>query len=209
MATLILHSGGLDSSVCVLQAKEQGREILSLGIDYGQRHSIEMKYAARLCKKLSIPRRVVSVRWTKPSRTIPTHRTLEEMRGGVSPAFLPGRNALFLTIAAAESASVNAGEIWIGVNSIDYSGYPDCQPAFIEAFNSMLRKAIPNAPVVIAPLQFMPKSEIAKEARRLGIGEHDTWSCYRPVRAGAHYSVCGICDACILHKVAWQYTKPE
>jgi 7-cyano-7-deazaguanine synthase len=202
--TLILHSGGLDSTVCLLLAKEQGREVLSLGIDYGQRHSIEMTYAAKLCKRLKVPRRVVRVRWRKPHRTIPTHRTVEEMRANVSPAFLPGRNALFLTLAAAEGASANADEIWIGVNSIDYSGYPDCQPAFVEAFNSMLKKGIPGGPTVFAPLQSMSKSEIASEAIRLGIKKNDTWSCYRPVRLLFRLKACGICDACVLHNAAWQ-----
>jgi 7-cyano-7-deazaguanine synthase len=201
--TLVLHSGGLDSTVCLLLAKEKGYNVVSLGIDYGQRHKIELSYARKQCRKFKVPRRVIKVEWTKPDRTIPENRTLEDMRASVSPAFLPGRNAIFLTIGAAEAAGIRAEELWVGVNCVDYSGYPDCRPDFIKAFKSMLALAIPNGPRVVTPLLTMPKPEIAREAARLGLRYGDTWSCYRPVSAPAGPQPCEKCDACILHKAAW------
>lgn len=200
---LVLHSGGLDSSVCLLLARQQGREVISLGIEFGQRHRIEMQYAAQLCKKLGIPRRKIRVRWDRPAPVIPRDRTVEDIRQSVSPAFLPGRNAVFLALAAAESAVVGAKEIWIGVNSIDYSGYPDCRAEFIEAFQAMLDEAIPNGPEVIAPLQNLSKPQIARLAIQLGLSREETWSCYTPERVGRRLRPCGRCDACVLSAYAW------
>jgi 7-cyano-7-deazaguanine synthase len=201
---LVLHSGGLDSTVCLLLARERRANVVSLGIDYGQKHRVELKYAARQCRRFKVKRRVVRVSWTKPDRTIPTGRTIEEMRQSISPAFLPGRNAVFLSLASAEAAGLQANQIWIGVNCIDYSGYPDCTPEFVESFRQMLNRAIPDGPGIVAPLLLMKKSHIAREALRLGLGRHDTWSCYRPVQRMFSVKPCGQCDACILHEAAWR-----
>jgi 7-cyano-7-deazaguanine synthase len=206
---LVLHSGGLDSTVCLLLARESGKDIISLGIDYGQRHRVELKYASNQCKRFEVKRRVVRVSWTKPHRTIPTGRTVDEMRQSVSPAFLPGRNAVFLALAGAEAAGLKAEEIWIGVNCIDYSGYPDCTSEFVESFSKMLSRAIPDGPTVVAPLLLMSKSAIAKEAFRLGLRANETWSCYRPVRRLLKVQPCGECDACILHDGAWQSIEAD
>lgn len=177
--------------------------MISLGIDYGQKHKIELSYARKQCRKFGIPRSTVKIHWTKPQRIIPRNRSLEEMRATISPAFLPGRNAIFLTIGAAEAAGVGATELWIGVNCIDYSGYPDCRPEFIKAFKYMLEQAIPNGPELVTPLLLMSKVEIAKEAARLGLKYGETWSCYRPIRTSTGIQPCEQCDACILHKTAW------
>lgn len=201
--SLVLHSGGLDSTVCLLLAREKGHSVVSLGIDYGQRHKIELTYARKQCRRFKIPRSVIKVRWTKPERIIPKNRSVEEMRATVSPAFLPGRNAIFLTLGAAEAAGIGASELWIGVNCVDFSGYPDCRAEFIEAFKSMLVCAIPDGPKVVAPLLSMSKLEIAKEAARLGLKYGDTWSCYRPINDHSGNQPCGECDACVLHKAAW------
>jgi 7-cyano-7-deazaguanine synthase len=166
-----------------------------------------MQYAARLCKKFGIPRRIVRVRWDKPTLVIPKERSVEEIRQSVSSGFLPGRNAVFLTLAAAEAAGVSAKEIWIGVNSIDYSGYPDCRAEFIDAFQIMLNEAIPNAPKVIAPLQDLSKPQIAKLALQLGLSREQVWSCYTPERVGRRLRPCGKCDACVLNDYAWTGAK--
>jgi 7-cyano-7-deazaguanine synthase len=134
---------------------------------------------------------------------VPINRSIDEMRAEISPAFLPGRNALFLSLACAEAAAQGVGEVWIGVNAVDFSGYPDCRPAFIESFQTMISQAIPEGPKVVAPLLNLPKSEIAREAMRLGIFPGDTWSCYRPVVTKIGLQPCGRCDACILHDHAW------
>lgn len=201
---IILHSGGLDSTVCLLLALEKGREVLSLGIDYGQYSRAELECAIKLCKRFNVSRKVLNVSWDKPNRTIPQNRNINEIGKDISPAFLPGRNALFLVLGCTEAAGIGASEVWTGINWIDSSGYPDCQPAFLEQFRMMIDLAIPNGAKIIAPLMEMTKPEIAREAYRLGIRKGDTWSCYRPLTTNNGFEPCGKCDACILHKYAWE-----
>ncbi len=204
MKALVLHSGGLDSTLCLLMAKEAGHQVISLGIDYGQRHRIELEYALAQCRKHGFERRILRVEWDKPVRDIPTGRSLEEIRAGVSPSFLPARNAVFLALACAEAAGIGADEVWIGVNAVDFSGYPDCRPEFVEAFRAMIDAAIPGGPKVAAPLIEMSKPAIAAEARRLGLMLGDTWSCYQPRFTSQGIVPCSQCDACVLHDHAWQ-----
>lgn len=204
MKAIVLHSGGMDSTVSMLLARERGRDVVSLGIDYGQRAQIELQYAEEICKRFTVPRKVIAVRWDKPERQVPTDRSPEEMPLEVSSAFVPGRNAVFLCLGCAEAVGIGAGEVWIGINCIDYSGYPDCTEAFVGAFREMVRLTIPDGPEVVTPLLKMSKPEIAREARRLGIEERDTWSCYTPVADGEVVEPCGRCDACVLHRWAWQ-----
>jgi len=207
MKALVLHSGGLDSTLCLLMAKEAGRTVVSLGIDYGQRHRIELEYALAQCRKHSIERRILRVEWDKPVRDIPVGRSSDQIRTGVSPAFLPGRNAVFLALACAEATGIGAEEVWIGVNAVDFSGYPDCRPEFVDAFKVMIKAAIPGGPEVVAPLLKMSKADIATEARRMGIAPGDTWSCYQPRFTPGGISPCGQCDACVLHDHAWQHAS--
>ena len=177
---------------------------MSLGVDYGQKSRAEIEYAARLCQRFDIERKLVYVEWDKPDRDIPLDRSPDEIRRQVSSAFLPGRNAVFLTLGCAEAAGIGASEVWIGVNAVDYSGYPDCRPEFIEQFQRMISLAIPDTPRIVAPLISLSKPEIAQEASRLGLAPGDTWSCYRPVETKEGFRPCGRCDACILHDYAWQ-----
>jgi 7-cyano-7-deazaguanine synthase len=204
---VILHSGGLDSTVCLLEAKRRGRQILSLGIDYGQRHRIELEYARHQCERFNVQRKVLRVEWDKPEREMPVNRSIAEMRRSVSTAFLPGRNAVFLTVASAEAAALGASEVWIGVNAVDFSGYPDCRPAFINAFSRMLQFAIPNGPKIVAPLLKMSKPAIARKASRLGVKRGDVWCCYKPELAPNGIIACGQCDACVLHEHAWKLAE--
>jgi 7-cyano-7-deazaguanine synthase len=193
----------MDSTVCLLLAREKGREVTSVGIDYGQQAREELIYAERLCTMLEVPRKVLTVRWDKPLRRIPVDRSPQEMSQDISTAFLPGRNALFLVLGCAEAAGIGASEVWIGINSVDYSGYPDCREEFVDVFRRMIDLAIPGAPKIITPLLSMAKPEIAREAKRFGLQELDTWSCYRPVRRGSESEPCGRCDGCVLHAYAW------
>jgi 7-cyano-7-deazaguanine synthase len=204
---IVLHSGGLDSTTCLLLALEQSADVLSLGIDYGQANRTELEYALQQCHRFKVPRKILRVEWDKPKREIPLGRTVEIIKQGVSSAFLPGRNALFLILACAEGSGIGAEEVWIGINSIDYSGYPDCRPDFLDAFRNMLKIAIPNGPRIVAPLMSLSKPEIAKEAYRLGLSPGETWSCYRPVQTSSGVKACGCCDACILHKYAWDHAR--
>lgn len=201
---VVLHSGGLDSTVCLMLAVSRGHEVISLGINYNQHHHVELDYAAKQCASLGVERKVISVTWDKPSRVIPTNRSVAEIKAGVSVAFLPGRNGIFLMLAAAEAAGIGAKEVWTGINSVDFSGYPDCRAEFVDSFQRMLGFAIPKGPRLVAPLQNKSKPQIARMAKRLGIGRTDTWSCYRPKISEHGLSPCGACDACKLHEFAWQ-----
>lgn len=207
MKAVVLHSGGLDSTLCLLMAKEAGREVVSLGIDYGQRHRIELEYALMQCRKYNVQRRVLKIEWDKPDRNIPTGRSLDEIRSGISPAFLPARNVVFLALACAEAAGIDAKEVWIGVNALDFSGYPDCRPEFIDSFKTMINIAIPGGALIVTPLIEMSKPTIAGEAKRHDLAPGDTWSCYQPKFSEQGISPCGQCDACILHNHAWTETK--
>lgn len=210
MKAIVLHSGGLDSTTCLLLGLERGIDVISLGIDYNQNNKIELDFAANQCVRYGITRKVIQVRWDKPQLEIPINRSVSEIGKDVSKAFLPGRNAIFLVLACAEAAGLSAEEVWIGVNSLDFSGYPDCRPEFIEAFRSMIDHAIPAGPKIIAPLQYMTKPEIAAEAYRLGLRPGQTWSCYSPQPTPQGPEPCGVCDACVLHAHAWQsINKPQ
>lgn len=204
MKAVVLHSGGLDSTLCLLMAKESDRDVVSLSVDYGQRHRIELEYAHAQCRRYGIERRVLRIEWHKPLRDTPTGRSLDEIRSGISPAFLPARNAVFLTLACAEATGIEAGEVWIGVNAVDFSGYPDCRPEFIDSFNTMIKAAVPGGPQVVAPLIEMSKPTIAAQAKRRGLAPGDTWSCYQPRLTSQGIWPCGQCDACVLHDHAWQ-----
>jgi len=200
---IVLHSGGLDSTVCLLKALEEGFEPVSLGIDYNQKHLIETQFALAQSKSLGIERKLIKVSWDKPIRNIPTGRSLEEIKGSVSEAFLEGRNIVFLALACAEASGIMASEIWLGINAIDYSGYPDCRPEFIESFITMLSHGYPSAPKIVSPLIDKTKPEIAQEGYRLGLRKFDTWSCYAPKISLSGISACNECDACVLHNHAW------
>lgn len=200
---VVLHSGGLDSTVCLRMAMNQGHDVISLGIDYNQTHLVELDYAKRQCEDLGVERRVIRVTWDKPVRVIPKNRSISEIRRNVSSAFLPGRNGVFLMLASAEAAGLGANEVWTGINSIDFSGYPDCRPEFVKSFNQMLAFAIPKGPKLKAPLQRKTKPQIGRLAERLGLAWESTWSCYRPRIAKTGIAPCGECDACKLHDYAW------
>jgi 7-cyano-7-deazaguanine synthase len=200
---LILHSGGLDSTVCLLLAERHGREPISFGLNYGQRHEVELSYAARQCTRFGIERRVIDVKWDRPPIAIPRNRSVADMKAGIAPTFVPGRNAVFLALACAETAAVGADEVWLGVNAVDYSGYPDCRESFLQAFRQMWAEAVPNPPRIVAPLVTLTKPEIAALARDLGLGPGETWSCYAPETGGPAPVPCGHCDACLLHNLAW------
>ena len=203
MKCIVLHSGGLDSTVCLRLAQSKGRTPLSLGIAYGQRHDVELSYANAQCARFGIERRVIDVGWTKPEIDIPKDRSVAEMKAGIAPTFVPGRNAVFLALACAEAAGVGAEEVWLGVNAVDYSGYPDCRESFLQSFRAMWAEAVPNPPRVVAPLVTLTKPEIAKLAGDLGLKKGETWSCYAPDLSGAAPAPCGHCDACLLHNHAW------
>ena len=201
---VVLLSGGLDSMVCASAAREAGYEIAALTIDYGQRHAIEIDRARALVERLGVARHLVlALDLTAFGGSALTADIAVPKTGpgdGIPVTYVPARNALFLTLALGWAEALGARAISIGVNALDYSGYPDCRPTFIRAWEAMAATATKlgvegRSPVVLTPLQHMTKAQIVAEARRLGLDPDWSWSCYDPTTAG---EPCGLCDSCRL-----------
>ena len=204
---VILLSGGLDSMVVGGLAREAGLRITALTIDYNQRHRVELAAAARVAAALEVERHVVLpldlTRFGGSALTadidVPKEGVGLGMAGGIPVTYVPARNTIFLSLALGLAEATGAASIWIGVNALDYSGYPDCRPEFVRAFqdlaNLATRVGIEGERFRIeTPLLHMTKADIAAEAHRLGLDAGMSWSCYDPV-GDAH---CGRCDACRL-----------
>ncbi len=206
---ICLLSGGLDSSTALAIAKQQGFACYCLAFDYGQRHVIELDSARKIAKALGaeefrvakIDLRVFGGSALTSEIDVPKDRAEQEMGAGIPVTYVPARNTIFLAFALAYAEVSTAADIFIGVNSIDYSGYPDCRPEFIAAFESMANLAT-KAGVegtskfqIHTPLSKMNKADIVRAAASLGVDLSLTHSCYDPKHDGAP---CGACDACIL-----------
>jgi 7-cyano-7-deazaguanine synthase len=207
---VVLLSGGLDSSTCLAVARARGLEVHALSVDYGQRHRGELDRARRLARALGAAHhRTVKVglsafggsALTDGAIAVPKGRSAGEMAGGIPVTYVPARNTVLLSLALAHAETVGAEEIFVGVNAIDYSGYPDCRPAFLHAFERLARVAtkagVEGRPLrVRAPLLRLSKAGIVRLGTRLGVPYRLTLSCYDPVRGRA----CGACDACALRR---------
>lgn len=208
---VVLSSGGIDSTTAMAIARSQGYEIYSLSFRYGQRHSVELEAARRVADALGARQHlVIDIDLGKIGGSalttdieVPKARTEAEMTHGIPVTYVPARNTIFLSYALAWAEVLCASEIFIGVNSIDYSGYPDCRPEFIEAFEHMANlatKAAVEGEVRVriqAPLIRMTKAAIIKKGTELGVDYSMTHSCYDPAPDG---KACGHCDSCILRK---------
>ena len=206
---VVLLSGGLDSSTCLAIARAQGYDCHALSFDYGQRQRPELdaarKIAARLGAQshrvLTLDLRAFGGSALTADMAVPKHRSLADMGQGIPITYVPARNTIFLSNALALAEVLGATDIFIGVNALDYSGYPDCRPAFIEAFETMANLATRagvegHEPLRIhAPLQHDTKAQIVQKARALGVPLEETFSCYDPTATG---QACGACDACLL-----------
>lgn len=205
---VVLLSGGLDSTTVAAIAQHQGFTLHALSFRYGQRHATEIAAAKRVAKKLgirdhkiaTIDLRLFGGSALTADIPVPKHRTGKQIGHGVPITYVPARNTIFLSVALGWAEATGARDIYIGINALDYSGYPDCRAEFIEAFAAMAALAtkagVEGAPVRInTPLQFMTKADIAKEAARLGLDAGLSWSCYDPTPDGKH---CGQCDSCRL-----------
>lgn len=201
---VVLLSGGLDSMVCFGLAREAGFEVLALTIDYNQRHLIELAAARRIATVLGAARHIVlplDLRAFGGSAltddiAVP-HDGVEE---GIPVTYVPARNTIFLSVALGWAEAAGARDIFVGVNALDYSGYPDCRPEFIAGFERLAELAtkagVEGEPFRIhAPLQHLGKADIAREAARLGLDAGMAWSCYDPTSTGRP---CGTCDSCRL-----------
>ena len=204
---VLLLSGGLDSSTCLLIAREQGFEVHALSFDYGQRHRIELDAACAIAKrygarehrtvKVDLPGAASSA-LTEPALAVPKNSLGQDK---IPITYVPARNTLFLAHAIAWAESLDAADVFLGANALDYSGYPDCRPEFLEAFERMAnlgtRAGVEGrlAFRIRAPLLRMTKAEIVKEGARLGLDFGLTSSCYDP---GPDGRPCGACDSCLL-----------
>jgi 7-cyano-7-deazaguanine synthase len=200
---VILLSGGLDSMVCAALAREAGFGVVALTIDYGQRHRVELESAAAVATRLA-DRHVVLPLDLRAFGGSALTSDIAVPKGGVQPGipvtYVPARNTIFLSLALALAEASEARDIFIGVNALDYSGYPDCRPEFIAEFerlaNLATKAGVEGDPFTIhAPLLHLTKADIAKEAERLGLDAALSHSCYDPLPDGRH---CGQCDACRL-----------
>jgi len=207
---VVLLSGGLDSSTCLAVARSEEFEAHCLSIDYGQRHRGELARARRIARALgATDHRVVKVdlsafggsALTDAKLAVPKGRSVREMSHDIPVTYVPARNTVLLALALAHAETAGAEDIFIGVNAIDYSGYPDCRPAFIRAFERLgalaTKAGVEGGRLTIhAPLMRLSKAEIIRLGTRLGVPYRLTLSCYDPAGVRA----CGACDACQLRR---------
>ena len=202
-SAVVLLSGGLDSMVCAGLAREAGFDVLALTIDYHQRHRIELEAAKRIAADLAIRHIVLPLDLSAFGGSALTDDIAVPKEGvgaGIPVTYVPARNTVFLSLALAWAEAAGARDLFVGVNALDYSGYPDCRPEFIAAFQELANRAtkagVEGDPFTIrAPLIHMTKADIAREAERLGLDASISHSCYDPAPDGA---ACGRCDACRL-----------
>lgn len=207
---VVLLSGGLDSTTALAIARAEGFEPYTISFRYGQRHDIELEAAKNVSQRLGAKGHTVidiNLRQLGGSALtsdidVPKGRDAEDMAGKIPVTYVPARNTIFLSIALGWAEVLGASDIFIGVNALDYSGYPDCRPEFIEAFEKMANLGT-KAGVegkgfkIHTPLIMMTKGEIVKKGMELGVDYSLTHSCYDPTPEGL---ACGECDSCLLRK---------
>lgn len=201
---VVLVSGGLDSMVSAASAREAGYRLLALSFDYNQRHRVELAAARRVADTLGAERHIVMPMdlsaFGGSALTADIAVPKDGVGEGIPVTYVPARNTIFLSLALGWAEAAGARDLFIGVNALDYSGYPDCRPEFIAAFESLAEIAtkagVEGQPFRIrAPLQHMTKADIVREGTRLGLDMGISWSCYDPAPGGVH---CGLCDSCRL-----------
>ncbi|HEY0143536.1 MAG TPA: 7-cyano-7-deazaguanine synthase QueC [Thermoanaerobaculia bacterium] len=208
---VILLSGGLDSATVLAMAKSEGRVCHALSITYGQRHGVELEAARRVAEAIGVEEHDVhalDLRVFGASALTSDIAVPKDAVGapGIPVTYVPARNTIFLSLAVGFAEAREAAEIWIGVNALDYSGYPDCRPEFIDAFQEVILKGTRSGiergePRLVAPLLHMTKAEIIRRGIELGVDYSITHSCYDPDRSGA---ACGHCDSCLLRRKGFE-----
>jgi 7-cyano-7-deazaguanine synthase len=211
---VVLLSGGLDSTTTLAVAMSQGFAVYALSVDYGQRHRVELERAEQIAKAMGaaeyrtvrLDLRAIGGSALTAAIDVPMGRSAEDMSHGIPVTYVPARNTILLGLALGYAETVGAFDLFIGANVLDYSGYPDCRPEFLEAFERLANLAT-KAGVeggqfrVHAPLLRMTKAEIIREGTRLGVDYSRTLSCYDPDEMGR---ACGTCDSCLLRKKGFQ-----
>jgi 7-cyano-7-deazaguanine synthase len=211
---VVLLSGGLDSTTCLALAKTDGFDVVGLAVDYGQRHATELLRAHNVAERLGaaelrvvkVDLRAVGGSALTANIPVPKGRAPEAMASGIPVTYVPARNTLFLALALGLAEVAGATDLYIGVNAVDYSGYPDCRPEFIRAFEALAnlatRAGVQGAQFrVHAPLSGLTKAEIIRTGLRLGIDYAWTHSCYDPDSEGR---ACGSCDSCLLRRKGFE-----
>jgi len=212
---VVLSSGGIDSTTTLAMARAEGYEIYSLSFNYGQRHAVELAAAKRVAKALGVKEHLIIDLDLKKiggsaltdAIEVPKGRSEQEIKQGIPVTYVPARNTIFLSYALAWAEQLMAGAIFIGVTAIDFSGYPDCRPEYIRAFEQMANLALKAAVEgrmrvrIHAPLIEMTKGAIIRKGLELGVDYRLTHSCYDPSADG---KACGQCDACLLRKKGFQ-----
>ena len=207
---VILLSGGLDSATTLAVAKERGYALYALSVDYGQRHRAELGRAGRVAaaigvadhRTVTLDLRAIGGSALTADIPVPKDRPAADMAHAIPVTYVPARNTILLGVALGYAETVGAVDLFIGANVLDYSGYPDCRPAFLRAFEALARVATKAGTeggryTVHAPLIALTKAEIIREGVRLGVDYADTLSCYDPDPAGL---ACGRCDSCTLRR---------
>ncbi len=210
-----LLSGGLDSSTCLALARREGYACYALSFDYGQRHQVELAAAKRVAASIGVEQHLVvqlalnaiGGSALTDNIDVPKARAIEEMGRGIPVTYVPARNTIFLSVALGWAEVLGSSDIFIGVNALDYSGYPDCRPEFVEAFERMANLATKAAVEggtkmkIHTPLMQLDKAGIVKLAAELGLNFGLTHSCYDPSADGRP---CGACDACLLRRKGFE-----
>jgi len=201
---VVLVSGGLDSATTLAMAREQGYACYALSMEYGQRHAVELEAADRITTALgAVEHRTMPIALDRFGGSALTDHSLlvpEEEGDGIPITYVPARNTIFLSLALGWAEVLGASDIFIGVNAVDYSGYPDCRPKFLRAFEQMANLATKagvegDGFTIHAPLVSLTKAEIIREGVRLGVDYAATVSCYQADASGL---ACGVCDSCRL-----------
>ncbi len=206
--TVVLLSGGLDSATVAAIAKTDGYEVIALSFRYGQRHERELTAASRIAEILEISQHhIVDINLGSWGGSSLTDRTMDLPTDGIDPdiipsTYVPGRNTVFIAIALSLAETQKASSIYLGINAVDYSGYPDCRPAYLEAYQNLIALSSKvgiegNSIQLIAPLVRNSKIDIVKQAIALGVPINETWSCYQ-----GDIEPCGVCDSCRLRDEA-------
>jgi 7-cyano-7-deazaguanine synthase len=205
---VVLLSGGLDSTTTLAIAQDLGYRVCAISFRYGQRHSIELEAAQQIARRAGVEQHVIADidlgsfggSALTADVAIPKNRSAQEMEEGIPATYVPARNTVFLSFALAWAEVLGADDIFLGVNALDYSGYPDCRPEYIGAYERMANLATKRAVEgqrlrIHAPLIALSKAEIIRRGRELGIDHGLTRSCYDPSQSG---EACGQCDSCLL-----------
>jgi len=215
---VVLFSGGLDSTTCLAIAKSQGYRAYALSFRYGQRHEVELLAARRVAKALGaaghmvldLPLGAIGGSALTAAIDVPKDRDPAAMDAEIPVTYVPARNTVFLSLALAWAEVLPAGGIFIGVNAMDYSGYPDCRPEFVEAFERMANVSLKETVEgrlkirIRAPLMHLNKAQIIREGLKLGVDYSLTHSCYDPTPDGL---ACGRCDSCLLRKKGFEEAR--